>query len=186
MGSKALQDQATVLTSNKEISEEALPSIPEFPENLSMRVDGSDSVEVNEPLMREQLLNMIHDPEITDMVDADWKTRGVDAFVAKGIEVMHYVQKSAYSPVKSGALATRLRAKRDTSRTELRTTQQQLKEKEKSLTALKKFSGEVQQKIEKVEKETAEVQQKVVSLTKSLKKAEVATAEAKKMAEDAK
>lgn len=107
--------------------------------------------------------------------------------MAKSIEFMHYVRKSAYSHVKSGTLVTRLRAIRDTARTELRTTHQQLKEKEKkNLAVLEKFSGEVQQNLEKLKKEAAEAQLKIAGLSESLKKAEAATVEAKKMAEDAK
>lgn len=60
-----------------------------------------------------------------------------------------------------------------------------MKNKDKNIAALEKFSGKVQQKIEKVEKETAEAQQKIASLTDSLKKAEAAAIEDKKLAEDA-
>lgn len=53
MESEAPQDHAAIPPTEQGISEEALPSIPKFPENLSMGVDEDDSVEVNEPLMRE-------------------------------------------------------------------------------------------------------------------------------------
>lgn len=64
--------------------------------------------------------------------------------MAKGIEFMHYVRKSTFTHVKSGTLVTKLRAERDAAQSELRTTTQQLKEKEKNLAVLEKFSGEVQ------------------------------------------
>lgn len=64
-------------------------------------------------------------------------------------QFIHSVRKSTNTHVKSGTLVTRLRAERDTARTELRTTKQQLKEKENNLDVLEKFFGEVQQNLEK-------------------------------------
>lgn len=81
-----------------------------------MGMDDCEAAEVNKTLMREQILNRNHDPEITAAVDTDWKARGVDVLVAKSIEFMHYVRKSVYCHVKSGTLVTRLRAERDSAR----------------------------------------------------------------------
>lgn len=185
-GSKVPQDHSNPFAINQDAVEVTLPSILESPRNLNMEMEDSESVpQVNEPLMWEQMLNMIHDPEISTMVDADWKARGVEAFMAMSIEFMHYVHKCAYCHVKSGKMVTRLRVERDAARRELKAAQQLVKDKEKSLSALEKFSTEVQHKIEKVEKETTEVQQKIVGLTDSLKKAKAATVEAKRRATDA-
>lgn len=107
-GSAPPQDQSSTLAAQQGVPQETLPPIPNFPEDSSMGVE-DDGVEVNEALMREQLLNRIHDTEISAKVDAAWNEGGVDAFVAETIEYFHFVRKSASTHVKSDDLVARLR-----------------------------------------------------------------------------
>lgn len=67
--------------------EEVLPSIPDFPEDSYLGMDEDNYVEANEALMREQLLNRLHDPELTAEVEAAWSKGGVEAFVAESLKV---------------------------------------------------------------------------------------------------
>lgn len=119
-------------------------------------MDEDNYVEANEPLMREEQLNRIHDPALTAEVEAAWRKSGVDSFVAEGLKFYHFVRKSAHMHVKSGNLVIRLRAERNAARAELGAAKKALHEKEKNLAVLKKFSGEVQQNLERSEKEKAE------------------------------
>lgn len=69
-------------------ADEVLPAIPDFPEGEShLGMNEANYVEVNEPRMREELLNRIHDPEMAAEAEALWNKGGVDAYVKESLRV---------------------------------------------------------------------------------------------------
>lgn len=81
-------------------TDEVLPPIPDFPEEDSyLGMNEDNYVEVNEPLMIEQQLNRMHDPEMATEAEAIWKQGGVNAFAKESLRVCVFFPFSFFSRI---------------------------------------------------------------------------------------